>query len=230
MSVKCIIAEDEPIGRNILQTYIRRDPRLELTGSCKTAPEAIACLKASPVDLLFLDIQLPEVSGLQLLRSLPVAPLVIFTTAFREYALDAFELNAIDYLLKPFSFERFRLAVDKALRFPGTQMDKTSFFIRDGSRFIQLSPEDILYIEALREYVKIVTTTQSYIVHQTMKGLEEKLPDTLFVRIHKSYIVAIRKISAIEGGTVVLGKDRLPISRQDRNSILEKITKNRLIG
>ncbi len=230
MSVKCIIAEDEPIGRNILQSYIRRDPRLELTGACKTARETLACLEANPVDLLFLDIQLPEVSGLQLLQSLPAAPLVIFTTAFREYAVEAFELNAIDYLLKPFSFERFRLAVDKALRYPEPQPDNAPFFIRDGSRFIQISPDDILYIEALREYVKIVTTTQNYIIHQTMKGLEEKLPDTLFVRIHKSYIVAIRKISAIEGNSIILGKDRLPISRQDKNAVLDKITKNRLIG
>jgi DNA-binding LytR/AlgR family response regulator len=236
MPLKCLITEDEPIGRNILQGYIRRDPRLILEAACKTAPETRDRLKTDAIDLLFLDIQLPEISGLGLLRSLSPAPLVIFTTAYREYALDAFELNAVDYLLKPFSFDRFLQAVNKAVELLQTRHDqqadreKAPFFIRDGTKLIQVPMDDILYVEALREYVRIVTTAKQYVVHQSMKGLEQKLPAGQFVRIHKSFIISIPKITAIEGGTIAIGGQHLPISRQDRNAVLEKITKNRFIG
>ena len=236
MPFKCLITEDEPIGRNILQGYIRRDPRLVLAGACKTAPETREQLATGKVDLLFLDIQLPDISGISLLQSLSHAPLVIFTTAFREYALDAFELNAVDYLLKPFSFDRFLLAVNKAVELLQARQEaqageeKAPFFVRDGTKLIILPPDDILYIEALREYVRIVTTTKRHVVHTSMKGLEQKLPAGQFVRIHKSYIISIPKITAIEGSTVTIGGRRLPISRQDRNEVLGKITKNRFIG
>lgn len=236
MPHKCLITEDEPIGRNILQGYIRRDPRLVLEAACKSASETQAWLKTGAIHLLFLDIQLPDISGIGLLQSLSPAPLVIFTTAFREYALDAFELNAVDYLLKPFSFDRFLQAVNKAVELLQTRQDqqtgreKAPFFIRDGAKLIQVPMDDILYVEALREYVRIVTTARQYVVHTSMKGLEQKLPAGQFVRIHKSYIISIPKITAIEGGTITIGSQRLPISRLDRGEVLEKITRNRFIG
>ena len=236
MPYKCLITEDEPIGRNILQDYIRREPRLALMAACKTAAEAGERLGKGDIDLLFLDIQLPELSGIGLLQSLSAAPLVIFTTAFREYALDAFELDAVDYLLKPFSFDRFQQAVDKAAELLQTRCEQpsgrenSSFFIRDGAKLIQVPLDDILYAEALREYARIVTTGKQYIVHTSMKGLEQQLPSGRFVRIHKSYIVAVQKITAIEGGTVTIGSRRLPISRQDRGDVLQRITGNRFIG
>ncbi|HLZ88813.1 MAG TPA: LytTR family DNA-binding domain-containing protein, partial [Puia sp.] len=220
----------------ILQGYIRRDPRLVLEGACRTAPETLEKLNNGTIDLLFLDIQLPDISGIRLLQNLTPAPLVIFTTAFREYALDAFELNAVDYLLKPFSFDRFLQAVNKAAELLQTRQEvradreKAPFFIRDGTKLILLPLEDILYAEALREYVRIVTATKQHVVHISMKGLEQKLPAGQFVRIHKSYIISVSRITAIEGGTVTIGGRRLPISRQDRNEVLEKITKNRFIG
>ncbi|HMH20809.1 MAG TPA: LytTR family DNA-binding domain-containing protein [Puia sp.] len=231
-----MIVEDEPIGRNILQGYVQRDSRLVLAGSYRTALDALPQIREMGTDLLFLDIQMPELSGIELLKSLSPAPMVIFTTAFREFALDAFELNAVDYLLKPFPFERFLLAVNKAAELSGhlsagLPLDEDApFFLRDGVKLVQLRLGDILYAEALREYVKIVTATKTWLVHQSMKSLEEKLPAALFVRIHKSYIVAIRKISSIEGGTVLIGKVSLPISRRDKSEVLDKITKGRFIG
>ena len=227
MPLQCIIIEDEPIGRKILQDYISQDSRLQLAGAYRTATEAAAHVPALKPDLLFLDIRMPLVSGIEWLRSLPTPPLVIFTTAFREYAIDAFDLNAVDYLLKPFSFLRFAQAVQKALerQAPGMEAAPADLFLRDGVKWLRIGRDEIVYIEAMREYIKIVTREGTHLVHQSMKSIEEQLPSAAFLRIHKSYIVAIGKVSSIEGGKVLIAKQSLPISRLLKKEVLEKITR-----
>jgi DNA-binding LytR/AlgR family response regulator len=227
MPLQCIIIEDEPIGRKILQDYISQDTRLQLAGAYRTATEAGPHIQLLKPGLLFLDIRMPLVSGIEWLRSLPTPPLVIFTTAFREYAIDAFDLNAVDYLLKPFSFRRFAQAVQKALdhKTPAVETDPAGLFLRDGAKWLRLNLDDLLYIEAMREYVRVVTARGTHLIHQSMKSIEEQLPPASFLRIHKSYIVAIDKVSSIEGGEAVIAKQRLPISRQLKKEVLEKITR-----
>jgi len=227
MPLQCVIIEDEPIGRKILQDYISQDTRLHLAGAYRTATEAGPHIPLLQPDLLFLDIRMPLVSGIEWLRSLPTPPLVIFTTAFREYAIDAFDLNAVDYLLKPFSFHRFAQAVQKALdlRAPAAGSAQAGLFLRDGAKWLRLNLDDLLYVEAMREYVKVVTAQGVHLIHMSMKGIEEQLPQARFLRIHKSYIVAIDKVSSIEGGEAIIAKQRLPISRQLKKEVLEKITR-----
>jgi len=228
MPLQCIIIEDEPIGRTILQDYIRQDSRLQLAGTYRTATEAGSHVPALNPDLLFLDIRMPLLSGIEWLRSLPTPPLVIFTTAFREYAIEAFDLNAVDYLLKPFSFLRFAQAVQKALDrcSPAAGTTAGDLFLRDGVKWLRVGIDQILYIEAMREYVKVVTTEGTHLIHQSMKSMEEQLPADLFLRIHKSYIVAISRIRSVEGREALIGKQRLPISRQLKKEVLEKITRS----
>jgi len=228
MPLQCIIIEDEPIGRKILQGYIRQDSRLQLAGTYRTAAEAGSHVPVLNPDLLFLDIRMPLLSGIEWLRSLPTPPLVIFTTAFREYAIEAFDLNAVDYLLKPFSFPRFAQAVQKALdRYsPATGTATGDLFLRDGVKWLRITIDHILYIEAMREYVKVVTTEGAHLIHQSMKSMEEQLPADLFLRIHKSYIVATSRIQSMEGREVLVGKQRLPVSRQLKKEVLEKITRS----
>lgn len=238
MVIKCIIVEDEPIARNILKQYISRDNRLLLTGNFKSAAEGLEHIQNEPTDLVFLDIKMPEISGLELLKSLMAPPMIIFTTAFREYAADGFDLNAVDYLVKPYSFDRFLHSVNKVAEVSKLRLQKnetsenilvSSLFIKDGTKLIQLNIEEILFVEALREYIKIVTEGKKYVVHQSMKGIEEKLPSNNFIRIHKSYIVAIKKINSIEGNMILVGNHTLPISRQLKDEILATITKNKTI-
>ena len=228
MPLQCIIIEDEPIGRKILQGYIRQDSRLQLAGTYRTAAEAGPHVPVLNPGLLFLDIRMPLLSGIEWLRSLPTPPLVIFTTAFREYAIEAFDLNAVDYLLKPFSFPRFAQAVQKALDryYPATGTTTGDLFLRDGVKWLRISIDNIFYIEAMREYVKVVTTEGAHLIHQSMKSMEEQLPADLFLRIHKSYIVATSRIQSMEGREVLVGKQRLPVSRQLKKEVLEKITRS----
>lgn len=238
METKCIIVDDEPIARSILKDYISRDERLQLAGSFKSATEALLHIHNQQTDLIFLDIKMPGISGIELLKSLKNPPLIIFTTAFREHATDGFDLNAIDYLVKPFSFDRFLQASNKvaeALKHSSKKVElekrdlATSIFVKDGTKLIQIGIDDILYVEAVREYIKIVTRSKKYLVHQSMKSVEEKLPSDNFIRIHKSYIAAINKIHSIEGNMIVIGEHTLPISRQLKEEIIDRITKNRTI-
>jgi DNA-binding LytR/AlgR family response regulator len=227
MPLRCIIIEDEPIGRKILEGYIRQDSRLQLAGTYRTAAEAGAHVPLLMPDLLFLDIHMPLISGIEWLRALPTPPLVIFTTAFREYAIDAFDLNAVDYLLKPFSFPRFAQAVQKALdrQAPPAEAVVADLFFRDGVKWLRFSSDDILYIEAMREYVKVVTAAGAHLIHQSMKSMEEQLPAGRFIRIHKSYIVAIGRVQSLEGNLVLIGDRRLPVSRLLKKEVLDKITR-----
>jgi DNA-binding LytR/AlgR family response regulator len=242
--ISCAIIDDEPIARNILEDFAGQDERLLLQGSYKNAKEASKGITNQPVELVFLDINMPGLTGFQFLKSMTNPPAVIFTTAYREYAMEGFEANAIDYLLKPIAGERFLLAVNKAWKFlrpavqesPGMNEPKNEseqedfFFVKADGGLVKIFFEEILFIEALKEYVKIVVRDRSVITYHTISGLEEKLPAGKFYRIHRSYIVNIKSISSIEGYTVKMGKVELPISRSERDTFIELVAKGKIIS
>src|SRR5690349_14983758 len=207
--IHCLIIDDEPPAREILKQHIAGVEALELAGTCSNAVEAVSFLKEHPVDLLLLDIQMPQLLGTNFIRTLKNPPKVIFTTAFRKYAVEGFELDAVDYLLKPISFERFLKAVNKVLQMhivadhaptePTEQKkeEETTFsYFRTDRKMVKIFFEDMLFIEALKDYIKIVTTDKTIVTKYVLSDLEDLLPANNFLRIHKSYIVAINKIES----------------------------------
>ena len=217
---KCIIIEDEPLAVKILSDYISQVPFLELQGKFKDAILAAEYLRDHHTDLIFLDIHLPKLKGMNFLRTLTDAPAVIITTAYHQYAVEGFELNVTDYLLKPFEFERFLAAVNKVkitqtitLEQKNKEEQKEFIFINVQKRKVKIHFEDILYIESQREYVKIVTTKKSYLSKMSTNEIELILPSTLFKRIHRSFIISLNKIESYNAETVEIGGVAIPIGR-----------------
>jgi two-component system, LytTR family, response regulator len=242
--ISCAVIDDEPIARDIIEQYITEDDRLQYVASYKNAKEATRGISATPVELLFLDINMPGLSGFQFLKSIPSPPAVIFTTAYREHALEGFDANAIDYLLKPVAIERFLLAVNKAWKFlrpiiltetnPAAEADapgnENFFFVKADGGLVKIFYEDILFVEALKEYVKIVTKDKAVITYHSISGLEEKLPKPGFYRIHRSYLVNINAVQSIEGFVVKILQYELPISRTERDAFVAFIASGKIIS
>ncbi len=232
-TLTCIIVDDEPIARDILKQYIMRDERLMLEASYSNAADALREINVIKPVLMFLDIKMPKISGFELIRSMPQHPYVIFTTAYREYAVEGFDLNAVDYLLKPFSFDRFLQAVNKASTLIFAEKaekplaappdEEKDLFIKADGKLVRVRLQDIYYIEALKEYVRIFTPEGNWVVYQTMQSLEDKLPKEGFYRIHRSYIIGLKHIKSIEGNTVLVNGVQLPISRYTKDGFMEKI-------
>ena len=236
--LSCVIIDDEPIARNILKEYILRDDRLLLLQDYPDASDALRELNLKKPKLIFLDIKMPKISGFELLRSLPQHPQVIFTTAFREYAVEGFDMNAVDYLLKPFSFERFLQAVNKAYNLISPELSgdaiaienpNDDLFVKSNGKIVRIRIRDIYYIEALKEYIRIFTTEGNQVVYQTMQSMEDKLPAELFFRIHRSYIVGLSHVKSIEGNSVLVHKTQLPISRYVKEQFIKSISGNKLL-
>src|SRR5215217_3210618 len=232
----CLAVDDEPPALEVLKTFIGSVRTLELVATCTDAIEAINFLQSKPVDLIFLDIKMPELLGTDLVRSLKNPPKVIFTTAFRKYAIEGFELDAVDYLLKPISFERFLKAVNKVMdvSFNGSfsleqetsvKNDQHIYF-RSDRKMIKVLFSDIIYIESLKDYIKVVGVSGSIITKQSISSIEETLPTDMFLRIHRSFIIALNKIESYSTELVWLGKTELPISRMYRHEV-EKILKQK---
>lgn len=224
--MNCIIIEDEPAAQSILENHISRCPDLRCSGTFADAFSAQAFLDSNPVNLIFLDINLPEMSGVSFLRTLVHPPLVIFTTAYSQYAIDGFDLEVIDFLLKPFSFERFCKAVNKARdrfnnRSGSTIPQKLS--IKSGARIYQISPDDILFIESCGDYVTIFCHDKKLVVHGTLKSWEEKLKGYSFLRVHRTVVVNLSKISHIEGNLIQIGEHKIPVSEQYKEQLLERL-------
>lgn len=239
MKLNCVIVEDEPLARNLMVEYVRKVPSLNLIEACSSPLAAIEVLRSNPVDLLFLDVQMPELTGISLLKVLQKKPLVILTTAYSEYAMEGYELDVADYLLKPITFERFLRAVDKVTqRLEGKQtppVDKPAVdagnqfvFVKDGTKLVKVQLSDILYIEGLKDYVSIHTKQQKIVSLQRMKALEEQLPSNEFIRIHNSYIVALKAIEVVHRGEVQVGGALLPIGETFKKSFREFIEKNQM--
>ena len=235
-----IIVDDEPLALEVLETYVSKIPYLKLVATCNNAIEANEALQAHEVDLMFLDIQMPQITGIEFLKSLDRPPLVIFTTAYSEYAVEGFELNAIDYLVKPISLERFMKAVNKARdqferdsSSPAKSANGEDFiFVKADKKLIKLNYHDIIYIEGLKDYVIIHHGMTRTITLQTMKSLEGKLPAQTFKRIHRSYIVNLNMIKAVLGNMVEVTQKgaakHIPVGKNYRDDLLAIINQNRL--
>lgn len=229
--IRCLIADDEVIAHQILEQYILQTPGLVLVGNCRNALEVYSRLEQQPVDLLFLDIEMPLLNGINFLKTLSAPPKVILTTAYAAYALEGYELNVVDYLLKPFSFERFSKAVDKVQVQPlatvvpvvASLVEKASLLIKEKEGWLKIAHADILYIEASRDYMKIFTAERQYLTHLTMKRLEEVLPAGEFVRTHKSYMVALGQIRSVKTDNLLLGNEvNIPVSDSYRAEVMER--------
>lgn len=239
--IYCAVIDDEPIARDILVDFIAQDDRLSLLGNYKNAKEALKGIMTHPVELVFLDINMPGLTGFQFLKTMTNPPAVIFTTAYREHAMEGFEANAIDYLLKPIAIERFLLSVNKAWKFLRSSVSEIAevtivgesddfFFVKADGGLVKIFFEEILFIEALKEYVKIVTNDKSVITYHTISGLEEKLPPGKFYRIHRSFIVNIKAITSIEGFIVKVDKHELPVSRNERDAFVALVASGKIIS
>lgn len=236
MNIKCLIIDDEPLAREGLEKYVQQIDFLALKGICKNALQANLILQQEPIDLIFLDIEMPGLSGLELLKSLPHAPFVIFTTAYPQYALDGYQFNAIDYLVKPISFERFLQAINKAWRLlarqhtgAASQQEHAFIFVKTDKRLVKLSIEDILFIEGMQNYIVIHTAQEKLMILAPLKNILDLLPADTFLQIHKSYIVSINKVEAIEGNELILPNHKIPISARMRPQVLDFLTKNRIL-
>jgi len=235
--LNCIIIDDEPIARKGLKEYFGDVEFLQLQGEFENPLKAMDMIMEGKTDLLFLDIQMPKMTGLDFLKTLSNPPMVIFTTAYPQYAVEGFELNAVDYLLKPFSFDRFYKAVLKARtaketggKVPSaTPGDPDYFYIKTDNKLVKINYDAILFVEALQNYVAVHTTDKKYITYLTFRSVEEHLPASRFVRTHKSYIVAANKIESIEGNEIKIGVHRIPISRTEKEAVLEKLVQNKLL-
>jgi len=229
-NITCIITDDEPFARKGLQGYVEKISFLDLKGVCEDALQLSDMLQQQPVDLLFLDIQMPHITGIDFIKALSRPPKVIFTTAYEQYALQGFELDVMDYLLKPISYDRFLKAAWKArdyfaLRESNPATITPYIFIKVNGKLEKVNFEDILYIEGMENYVAIHLSGKKLITHSTIKSLVEKLPQGQFVQTHKSFVVAINKVESIEGNTLHIQKHQVPISKYMREAVLGQLMK-----
>jgi len=231
MILKTLVIDDEPLAQNIIRTYAEDVNSIEIKGYCNDAVEAMQILEKQAIDLIFLDINMPKLSGIEFLKTLKNPPIVILTTAYTDYAMEGYELNVLDYLVKPFSFARFLKAVQKAeQQFQLTQKPKIeekpeSVFIKSNKKTYQVKFSDIVYIEGLGDYIKIYTEKTHLVTNFSMKKMEELLPENEFYRIHKSHIVNLKKIVAIEGNMVELPNIKLTIGSNYRTEFFNRISK-----
>jgi two-component system, LytTR family, response regulator len=232
MTINCLIVDDEPPARDVLRRYVEELPILKLCGECANAIQALGFLQQQSIDLLFLDIRMPQLNGIDFLKTLKHPPKIIFTTAYSEYALEGYELDVVDYLMKPIRFDRFLKAVNKA--FPVNDLKQTFsepllqhekgigafVYFRADRKMVKVLLNDILYIESMKDYVKVFTNSNTLITKQSISSVETMLPEKKFVRTHRSYIVSIDKIKSFTNEVLEIGKVEIPIGKLYRNSVL----------
>lgn len=222
--MKCLIIDDEPAARDILKTYITDCPDTEVAGICEDALEARSWLENNSADLLFVDINMPKLSGLGLIKTLHYPPQIILTTAYSEHAVDGFELGVTDYLLKPFSFERFLKAIDKVRQQLKTNAEHGSITIKADGKLFRIDFEDVLFVESQGDYLTVHTTEKRVTFYETLKEFCKKLPASDFIRIHRSYAVSLSKIDYLEGNLVKIGEHELPVGKSFKEEFLQKYT------
>lgn len=237
MKTKCIIVDDEPLARDLMRSHISKLENFEIVAECGDAMKALHELRSHHVDLMFMDIQMPQITGIEFLKTLRNPPKVIITTAYREYAIEGFELDVTDFLLKPITFERFLKSVDKYYQSNNTEEGRPSFeqpasnhnseeefiYVKENKKVIKIHLSEILYIEGLSEYVQIFTGNRKIITKNSMNNMAAKLPDQDFMRIHKSYIVSLSKIEAFSSTTIEIPGKKLPIGRSYKNVVTETL-------
>lgn len=226
-----MIVDDEQLARQLLQEYVTKVGTLELKGMCKNPLEAMEILERENIDILFLDIQMPELTGVEFVKTLQNKPAIIFTTAYSEYALEGYQLDVIDYLVKPFPLDRFIKAVNKAISFidlqrkaqQGPEIEEAYILLHADHKIYKVMLDDIQYIEGLKEYVSYFTKEKRIIVLQSLKSIEESLPSDKFIRVHRSYIVPIHKIKTLDGNQVQIGDKLIPIGRSYKEDVLKRV-------
>jgi len=229
--LRCMIVDDEPLAQEVLVNYALRIGELEVVKKCSSAVEAFQWLHKEKVDLIFLDIQMPQIDGLSFLKSLSNPPAIILTTAFPKYAVEGYDLDVADYLLKPVSFERFMKSVNKVIQKrkqpeQGELKSRNEYiFLKVDARLVKVNYTDIIYIEGMKDYLKIFTGPRPLVVHQTMKKIEESLPGDQFIRIHKSYIVSLRSVISISGNMVSIGEKEIPIGAIYKEQLIKTVFK-----
>jgi DNA-binding LytR/AlgR family response regulator len=230
---KCLVVDDEPLAIDIIENYLQRFENVE-SRRCENALDAFRILKEEKYDLIFLDIEMPMLTGLDFLATLKDPPPVIITTAYRDYAVESFEFEALDYLVKPISFPRFVKAFERALKSvtnneslpENNQGDENEYlFLKVDRKFVKITMSDILYIESLKDYIRVTTKSSSFISYQSLTSITEKLPPEKFIRIHRSFTIGIDKVNSVEGNCVEIDGKLLPISREHRQEVLKKIYK-----
>ena len=238
MKTKCLVIDDEPLARDLIRSHIEKLENFEVVAECGDAMKALQELRNHEVDLMFMDIQMPQITGIEFLKTLKHPPKVIITTAYREYALEGFELDVVDYLLKPITFERFIKSINKYFQISQEETQNVStistslpvedafIYVKENKKVIKLHLNEILYVEGLSEYVQIYTEKKKIITKTSMTNMQEKLPDTAFMRIHKSYIVSMAKIEAFTSHSIDVPGKELPIGRSYKNSVLETLQYN----
>ena len=239
LKITCIIVDDEPMALNLVESYVKTTPFLVLKKKCSSAIEAMEYIKSEPIELLFLDIQMPDLNGIEFSKMLPKETRVIFTTAFDQYALDGFKVEALDYLLKPFDYPEFLAAANKANTWfelvkgkkqPAPSTDKEFLFIKSEHKQLRIKLADVLYFESLKDYIKIWMKDNPHpiLTLMSLKSLEEELPETLFMRVHRSFIVSLQNIEVIERSQIVINKQRITVSDQFKPKFLEFVNQNSL--
>ena len=238
MKLNCIIVDDEPMARKVLEEYIEDVDFLTLVGKAENPVKAGAVLDANKIDIMFLDINMPRMSGIDFLKNTSKLPLTVMTTAYSEYAVEGFELDVLDYLVKPFSFDRFLKAVTKAKEYvelqnkpAATVIDQTNnyFFTKCNGKIEKVFYDDLIYVEAMMNYVVLHTSDKKMIVYLTIKSIAEQLPETMFLKIHKSTIINTSKIKSIEGNVIDMGKAQVIISQNLHDTVIKGILKDRML-
>ncbi|MEM6965335.1 MAG: LytTR family DNA-binding domain-containing protein [Bacteroidota bacterium] len=237
MKLNCLIIDDEPLARDGLEKYVQQIEFLHLKAKCKSALQANGIIQQEKIDLIFLDIEMPQLSGLDFLKSLRQSPMVIFTTAYPQYALDGYQFDVIDYLLKPIAFERFLQAANKALRLhlktiASTQEEEMTadfIFVKTDTQLVKVMLEDILYVEGMQNYIIFHTAKEKVMTLVPLKNIFEMLSSEAFVQVHRSYVVAKSKVEAIVGNQIIIGKDKVPISVRMRKKVMDELTGDRLL-
>jgi DNA-binding LytR/AlgR family response regulator len=235
MKTKSLIVDDEPLARDLIRSHIEKLENFEIVGECDNAMKALGVLREKHVDLMFMDIQMPQITGIEFLKTLKHPPKVIITTAYRDYALEGFELDVLDYLIKPITFERFLKSVNKYYQMNletiqgnasspvGINTDERFIYVKENKKVIKIYLSEIRYVEALSEYVQIFTDKRKIITKNSMSMMEEKLPTDHFLRIHKSFIVQVNKIEAFTANTIEIQGKELPIGRNFKNAVLSAL-------
>ncbi|HEY9048534.1 MAG TPA: LytTR family DNA-binding domain-containing protein [Ohtaekwangia sp.] len=235
---KCIIVDDEPLAREVLARYVERISSLQLVGECSNAIEAMECLQQHDADIVFLDIQMPEIRGTDLIRILKNPPFIIVTTAFQEYALEGYELDIVDYLLKPIKFERFLKSITKVFRLSGDHPNSLNLpidtatpepekepylYLRTDRKTLKVLLKDILYVEGMGNYVKVFTAGGTIITKNSMTAMETMLPESSFIRTHRSFIVAKTKVRSFSSETIEIEKHQIPIGKLYKNAVMKEL-------
>ncbi|MDO6596633.1 LytTR family DNA-binding domain-containing protein [Oceanihabitans sp. 2_MG-2023] len=239
IKITCVVVDDEPMALNLVESYVKKTPFLVLKKKCSSAIEAMEFIKTEPVDVLFLDIQMPDLTGIEFSKMLPKETRVIFTTAFDQYALEGFKVEALDYLLKPFDYAEFLAAANKANTWfelvKGKQKsivseEKEFLFVKSEYKQLRIKLADVLYFEGLKDYIKIwlKDNPKPILTLLSLKSLEAELPDTQFMRVHRSFIVALKNIDVIERSQIIINQQRITVSEQYKSKFLEFINSNSL--